>query len=302
MKKQILLTSSFLLLLSGCGTANASIEDKSEPIMVIGDTTYTKEDEYDLLKIANGPSMTIELIRQKISDKVVGRGKDIMDAAKKQYDDTTKSYPGIAKQIKNMGYANEDVYIKKVIVPTVQATKLNNQYFEDAKEEIQKEYKPSLVKIIQCQDKDTAQKAIDALKNGTDFNLVFDQYTVQEPAFQKSETLISTQTTSLPKKLINTCYKAKENGLIDEVFTSDVKDDKTSYVVTLVSNDYDKNLESIKNTLSSNSNISNECLTYYLKKFNFEVHDQSLFDYLSKNNPDYLYMYPEIAQKNQEQQ
>ena len=32
------------------------------------------------------------------------------------------------------------------------------------------------------------------------------------------------------------------------------------------------------------------------KKYNFEVHDQDIFDYLRSNNPEYLVNHPELAE------
>lgn len=59
------------MMLTGCSGATASISDKDKAIMTIGDTTYTKGDEYDLLKISTGTDLTMELVKQSIYKKEV---------------------------------------------------------------------------------------------------------------------------------------------------------------------------------------------------------------------------------------
>lgn len=42
------------LLLTGCGAHTTQVNDESEKLMTIGDTTYTKGDEYTMVKKAMG--------------------------------------------------------------------------------------------------------------------------------------------------------------------------------------------------------------------------------------------------------
>ena len=57
MKKTPILLVCAAMMLTGCSGATASISDKDKAIMTIGDTTYTKGDEYDLLKISTGTDL-----------------------------------------------------------------------------------------------------------------------------------------------------------------------------------------------------------------------------------------------------
>ena len=62
MKKTPILLVCAAMMLTGCSGATASISDKDKAIMTIGDTTYTKGDEYDLLKISTGTDLTCKTV------------------------------------------------------------------------------------------------------------------------------------------------------------------------------------------------------------------------------------------------
>ncbi len=296
MKKIITLSLSSLLLLTGCSGYVTEVSDGDETLMTIGDTTYTKSDEYELLKASDGADETIAQVEQIILDKEIGRDEDILKEAQEQYDSMAEDNEEIEDQIKEAGYEGKDDYIEKVLVPSVQADKLISKYFTADKSEIKKTYKPSVAKILQCDDEETAEKALEALKNGTSEDEVFETYESESSSFANDETLITTSTTELPTRLINKLYKAKSAGVIDEVFTTDDESDTTAYVAILVNNDYDEIVDEVEDSLASDSDITTNCLVYYMKKYNFEVHDQEIFDELRSNYPEYLVNYPELSE------
>lgn len=297
MKKQTLFLLSTALLLTGCQQVGTNIEKADQPIMTIGSTTYTKGDEYSLLKHSSGAKMSVELIRQAIMDKEIKRTDEIKKEAEKQYDQLAQNNPDIETQLQQAGYKDKTEYIDKVLIPSVQSNKLIDTYFIDAKEKIKKEYKPSLVKIIQCDDEKTAQKALDAYKDGVELDKIYEEYASPSATYTNQDTLITTSSTDLPTRLINTMAKQKKAGIANEIFKmEDNETATTAYVAILVNNNYDNILEQIKQNLSTDSTISTQAFAYFLEKYNFEVHDQFVFDYLKANNPEYLYQYPELTE------
>lgn len=302
MKRKALFLLGAALLLTGCSGAQSNISDSNESIMSVGDTTYTKGDLYDLLKVSSGSNMSVELIRQAILDKEIGRDDEITQAAQDSYAKLESSNSNIESQLTSAGYESKDDYIDKVLIPNAQYEKLSKKYFDDAKSDVRKEYKPSLVKIIQCDDEKTAKKALAAIQDGTELDKVYEEYSSDSASYSNQEILITTQTSGIPTRLINTMYKQKEAGVADEVFTSDSSSKTTTaYVAILVDNDYENIKDKIIENLSSNDNFRTQCLVYYLKKYNFTVHDQTVFNYLRENNPKYLVEYPELAETNESQ-
>lgn len=295
MKKTPILFVCAAMMLTGCSGVTATIKDKDETIMTIGDTKYTKGDEYELLKISTGSDLTMELVKQAIYKQEVKVTKEMKEKAQEQVNNYKENMENFDKQIHSLGYKNSKQYMNKVLIPSLQASELTEKYFTDAKKDIQKTYKPSKARIIQCENKATAKKALKALKNGTDPEEVAQQYMVDSAKYSGKETLVTTKTTDLSTRLINTLSKTKKAGVIDEVFTNESSGTTYAYVAVLVSNTYKDIKDDVYTTLSSDDDVTKACLVYYLKKYNFEVHDQDVFNNLKTNNPEYLVSRPDLS-------
>ena len=295
MKKTPILFVCAAMMLTGCSGAPATIKDKDETIMTIGDTKYTKGDEYELLKVSTGTDLTMELVKQAIYKQEVKVTKEMKEKAQEQVNNYKENMENFDKQIHSLGYKNSKQYMNKVLIPSLQASELTEKYFTDAKKDVQKTYKPSKARIIQCENKATAKKALKALKSGTDPEEVAQQYMVDSAKYSGKETLITTKTTDLSTRLINTLSKTKKAGVIDEVFTNESSGTTYAYVAVLVSNTYKDIKDDVYTTLSSDDDVTKACLVYYLKKYNFEVHDQDVFNNLKANNPEYLVSRPDLS-------
>ena len=249
MKKTPILFVCAAMMLTGCSGATATIKDKDETIMTIGDTKYTKGDEYELLKISTGSDLTMELVKQAIYKQEVKVTKEMKEKAQEQVNNYKENMENFDKQIHSLGYKNSKQYMNKVLIPSLQARELTEKYFTDAKKDVQKKYKPSKARIIQCENKATAKKALKALKNGTDPEEVAQQYMVDSAKYSGKETLVTTKTTDLSTRLINTLSKTKKAGVIDEVFTNESSGTTYAYVAVLVSNTYKDIKDDVYTTL-----------------------------------------------------
>ena len=297
MKKRIICATSLsLLMLTGCSGAKASISTSSETLFTVGSTTVTQGDEYNLLKTANGGSMTLELAQHAIYDKIVPATEDMEKAAEEEYDSLASYYDDLEQQLIDIGYEGKDDYMESVLIPEQQKSALQDQYFIDNKTAIRKQYKPSIATILCTDNKDDADAALEALKNGDDVATVYEQYTCDSSSFTNEEIVVTTLNDSLPTRVINQLYKADEAGVIDEVFEAD--DSSTYYYIAILkTHGYDKNVETFEENIVSNSDtIETEMFTYYFTEYNFEIYDQDVFDYLKVNNPEYLVKYPELAE------
>ena len=125
------------------------------------------------------------MIEQAIMDEEIGRGDDIKKQAEEQYETNTSGSEEFEQSLIDAGYKDKDDYIEKVIIPTIQQEKLLDNYFEDNAKAIKKEYKPSIAKILMCDNKDDANNALQALKDGADAQTVFDQYASESATYWK---------------------------------------------------------------------------------------------------------------------
>lgn len=298
MKRQNKLALAVLscALLAGCG-GSTSVSDSDEKLFSVGSTTYTKDNEYQLIKRINGPSLTLQDAQKLIYEEEVGSGDDVQEEAQEMYDSYTAYSDNFEEQLQAYGYADAQDYIDTVLVPSIQAQKLLEKYFTDAEETIKVTYKPVLAAIIECDSEDNANKAKEALEDGEDPATVGEQYASETATYTGSEQIISTLNTDLPTRIINTLFETTKDGVLDEIFTNDTStDDVTYYVVDLISADYEANLDAIIDALGSNSDINTDCTVYYLKKYDFEVHDQYIFDYFKANYPEYLVTRPDLSE------
>ncbi|MCF0106976.1 MAG: hypothetical protein HUJ53_09455 [Holdemanella sp.] len=299
MKKFALALISCSLLLAGCGSATTNLQNKNDVIMTIGDTTITLGDEYECDKLSNGSTMVMEIVKKKVYDKNVEITDEIKEEANKQYEELLTYYTDLESQLISLGYKDKDDYINRVLMGSAQSTALTKKYFEDNKEEIRTTYKPSVAKILECDDEETAKKALQALKDGTDPEEVYNTYKSADATYTNADTVITTNLT-LPTRLINTLYEAEKTGVIDEVFKFDGEEEVNylySYVAILVDNDYDKILSQVMDSIiASDTEINDKALLYYLKKYDFKIHDQDIFDYMKVNTPKYLVSHPELAE------
>lgn len=299
MKHSAILMASALaaLTLTGCAGASTSVADGSEKLMTIGSKTFTKQDEYQLIKRVNGPALTLQAAQQLIYAEEVGTTDEIKAQAQEMYDTYASSSDDFEAQLKSYGYKDKDDYINNVLIPSVQSQELMKKYFTDCQAAIEEEFKPVKVEIVQTDSEDNAKKAQDAMKEGQTGAEAAEQYASSGAAYMGNAQIITKDNTALPARLVNTLSETTASGVLDEIFSDDTStDDKSYYVVNIVSTDYAENLDDIITALSPNSEVSKDCTVYYLSKYDFEVHDQYIFDYWKAMNPEYLVTRPDLAE------
>lgn len=284
-----------LLFLAGCSGATASVSDPDKELMTIGDVTYTRGQEYEYIKKSTGPNLVMQMAEEVIYDKEVPVTDEIRKQAEDNYNEYAKTSDNLESYIQSMGYKDRQDYIDKVLIPAVQAEKLLTKWFTDAQEEIVQEYKPSRAQIIQTDSKDSADKALQALKDGKSAQDVAGQYQMEGTSYNGTAAIVTTMDTVLPTRLINTLSSAESKaGVVNEVFESD---DKTQFFVAmLVSNNYDDIKGELESTLKNDSTVTEKCLVSYLTKYDFRVFDQDIFDYLRVNYPQYLVTRPDLME------
>lgn len=284
-----------LLFLAGCSGATASVSDPDKELMTIGDVTYTRGQEYEYIKKSTGPNLVMQMAEEVIYDKEVPVTDEIRKQAEDNYNEYAKTSDNLESYIQSMGYKDRQDYIDKVLIPAVQAEKLLTKWFPDAQEEIVQEYKPSRAQIIQTDSKDSADKALQALKDGKSAQDVAGQYQMEGTSYNGTAAIVTTMDTVLPTRLINTLSSAESKaGVVNEVFESD---DKTQFFVAmLVSNNYDDIKGELESTLKNDSTVTEKCLVSYLTKYDFRVFDQDIFDYLRVNYPQYLVTRPDLME------
>ena len=280
------------LLLTGCSSGyNTGIQDGDTKVMTVGKNSYTKSDLYDMLKKSVGAQTAINLLQNLVYSTEIPVTDEIRQQAEEEFNTMASETENIDQLLQENGYTKES-YIEQIVIPNIQSDKLFDKYFKDNQTKIKKAYKPSKAIILQCDDQKKAEEALAALKEGKDRTEVFNQYKSENASYSDDEVLVSTQSTNVPTRMINTLYKQKNAGLVDEVFTSESA--TAAYVTILVDNNYDNLKDQLKEALSTNTEFATECVQFYLQKHDFQIHDQDIFNEFRTSHPQFLTQYPEL--------
>ena len=116
--------------------------------------------------------------------------------------------------------------------------------------------------------------------------------------------MLTTSDSDLNPDDIKALYKNKKTGIMTKVYSPSNSDSTTRYLINVISCDAtsDEYYADFINQLKSlDSNFEKNLWKHYLKKHNFEVHDQDIFNIIRVDNPEYLYQYPKLSEDNSSQ-
>lgn len=300
----ILMMSS---ILTGCAGAQTSVKKGDSTLFQVGDTVVTKQQVYDTVKYNNGASYSIEKIKEKIEKleiKDEDQIKKRIDILYKQYEEYYGKEESFESQVKNSGYKDVDEFKKKVLRHQVLEELLMEKYANKRIDKYLKQYKPVIAKVLAVEGEDAAKEAVKELKSGASWDDVYTKYTSQSSSYQNTKKVLTTSDSDLNPDDIKTLHKDKKTGIMTKVYAPSNSDSTTRYLINVVSCDAtsDEYYADFINQLKSlDSNFEKNLWKHYLKKHNFEVHDQDIFNIIRVDNPEYLYQYPKLSEENNNQ-
>lgn len=285
MKKNIIPLIVAGTLLVGCGSSSAvsyssKVSDGDKTVITIGDDKLTKNEVYHSLLEQYGSAEVLTLAltyiaNQEITDK---------DAIKAKVDETLATISenatvSLDEYAKQLGYESQQEYIDGVLTDNAKQELLNDKYLDDNYDNLVKEYKVKYLKIITVDTESGALKLIEQIKGGADFDTVSTENNGTDAG------LVTTESTSVDSNIIKKLKKFTKDGLYDKV----IKTSSSKYAVVYVYNTDKSSLkDEIKDELSSISEISTKMEAYYLKKYNFDVHEEAIKEEINEADKDYL--------------
>lgn len=306
-KKTALSVLMMSSILTGCAGAQTSVKKGDSTLFKVGDTVVTKQQAYDTVKYNKGASYSIEKIKEKI-EKIVVKNEDQIkkriDILYKQYEEYYGKEESFESQVKTSGYKDVDEFKKKVLRPQVLEELLMEKYTNKHIDKYLKQYKPVIAKVLAVEGEDAAKEAVKELKSGASWDDVYTKYASQSSSYQNTKKVLTTSDSDLKPDDVKTLYKNKKTGIMTKVYTPSNSDSTTRYLINVVSCDAtsDEYYADFINQLKSlDSNFEKNLWKHYLKKHNFEVHDQDIFDIIRVDNPEYLYQYPKLSENNSNQ-
>lgn len=298
-------------ILTGCAGAQTSVKKSDSILFQVGDTVVTKQQVYDTVKYNKGVSYSIEKIKEKIEkievkneDQMNKKVKKRIDILYKQYEEYYGKEESFESQIKNSGYKDVEEFKKKVLKPQVLEELLMEKYANKRIDKYLKQYKPVIAKVLAVEGEDAAKEAAKELKAGASWDDVYTKYTSENSSYQNTKKVLTTSDYDLNPDDIKVLYKNKKTGIMTKVYTPSNTDSTTRYLINVVSCDAtsDEYYADFINQLKSlDSNFEKNLWKHYLKKHNFEIHDQDIFNIIRVDNPEYLYQYPKLSKENDNQ-
>ena len=288
MKKTVWLTcaAAAVLALSGCSDAKADISNGDKVVAKVGNQEITKEDLYTTMKMSNAYNTVVEQVTKQIVDKEVPVTKEMETNAKAAFEDYKKTAgTSFADYLKNSGYKSEEEYYKNIFLVDQQKQALNKKYVTDNYKTLMNEYHPMKAQILVFDDKETAQKAFDAIKGGADFS----DYakTGNTTNFSGALQVVNSKTTGMSSVAFTQMKSVKKaNTLIDKVI-SDASTGKF-YVVKVVDSDPNNFKDEAINSVTALDEAADTAFTFYLKKYNFTIYDIDVYNSVKESKPGYI--------------
>lgn len=230
--------------------------------------------------------------------------KKRIDILYKQYEEYYGKEESFESQVKTSGYKDVDEFKKKVLRPQVLEELLMEKYTNKHIDKYLKQYKPVIAKVLAVEGEDAAKEAVKELKSGASWDDVYAKYTSENSSYQNTKKVLTTSDYDLNPDDIKILYKNKKTGVMTKVYAPSNSDSTTRYLINVISCDVtsDEYYADFINQLKSlDSNFEKNLWKHYLKKHNFEVHDQDIFNIIRVDNPEYLYQYPKLSKENNNQ-
>lgn len=275
---------ALLFSLTGCGEATSTVSDADKAIVIVEGKKITRGEVFATAKAAYGGSFAMnEAITHICDAEKVKIDKTMEEEAAKQLEETKKnSGEDFASLLKQSGFKDEKEYTEKQIYPSLRQKKLVKSYVKIKKKSLFNEYTPRKAKVLETDTKEKADNALAALKNGSTFEEVIAAYNASET--YKGEAAVYNKDSGLSAVAYNRILAMEKIGLI-----ATVMEDTTStkfYVIEVVGINPNKFIDEAVESIatSGQTELSNKATAYYLKKYDFKVYDQDIYDSIKSSN------------------
>lgn len=284
MKKLVmLLLCGGMLIACSSSSYNVKVSNSDEVLISDSEMSITKQGYFEYLLNRYGADEVVNLALNTIAEKELSDTDAIDKLLQERIDDYTKYAEGnIEEYAKNLGYESKDEYVEKVLRLSVKVELLRNKYIEENLDGLLKEYQVTSLKKIIVEKESEALAIIKEASSKEAFDKA-----LKDAGSKGEDAGIVTKNSSLDDNLKSSLEKLsviKEDG----VYTTPIKLSDGTYAVVYLYNTDHKNTEEIVSTLTNISDLQNKITGTYLKKYNFEVHDQKIKSGIKKLSSEYI--------------
>lgn len=283
--KKILSVLLLLAILAGCSNAYVNVSNPKESLIEVGDSEFSKEALFNLMKNQDPASLVIEMAKKQITEKKMPINDDITALAQKELDRIKEIFGDtFLDTLAVYGFESEADYLEKALIPQIQQEKLTQKYIKDNMEAMVEVYKPKKVRIAEFDDADKATEAISALQAGQSFEDVVKELSTSL-TYDGDIQLVHSET-NLPTSIKQFINAASVPTLSSKPIEEDST--KKAYVIQVVEVNTSSFEDELLQDLGRLNSANERMFVTYFQEGNFKVFDKQVYDGIKASYPDYL--------------
>ena len=278
--KHVFAGACALALLAGCSDASAKLQNSSETVMTVGNTSFSKGDLYQMMMNSIGGDEVYGDVMEYISDQEVELTDEMKEEATNMLDFYTMMYGTQFSDYLSSSGMTEDEYVEKVIIPSLKSEKLTGVYVDANFDSLCASFSPIQAIILSFTSEEDASAALSELKDGS--ASAAEAASAHNSTSTGTEEIITSDSLTYDSAVLSVI----RSGSVDDGWVEVPSSDGSSfYLVKIVSKTPSEFKDDAVTTLSGISTVTDAATDYFLRKYSFHVYDISVYNSLKENHP-----------------
>lgn len=281
--KKLLVSLLALLMLAGCSDARAMISTDEE-IFSVGNEKVTSKRLFDVMKLSDGGMTVVKSAQNKITENVAD--EDVKAEADKRLEEIKEVFGDqLEERLKQSGYESVDAFMSQTVYPELKMTHLLKEKMVTDFEALTTENAPRKARILQLENQEKADEALEKIKAGENFDDIAKDYKVTGSPYGGSAKVHLLKSVQYPQEVADALKNATEPTLSGVL--SDASDD-SKYIVQIIEIDASRYQDETIEAFVGSKDIVNKYLAQLFVDNGFKIYDKDVYDAVAEKFPQYL--------------
>ncbi|CAH2761678.1 peptidylprolyl isomerase [Erysipelothrix amsterdamensis] len=281
--KKLLVSLLALLMLAGCSDARAMISTDEE-IFSVGNEKVTSKRLFDVMKQSDGGMTVVKSAQNKITENVAD--EDVKAEADKRLEEIKEVFGDqLEERLKQSGYESVDAFMSQTVYPELKMTHLLKEKMITDFEALTTENAPRKARILQLENQEKADEALEKIKAGENFDDVAKDYKVTGSPYDGSAKVHLLKSVQYPQEVADALKNATEPTLSGVL--SDASDE-SKYIVQIIEIDASRYQDETIEAFVGSKDIVNKYLAQLFVDNGFKIYDKDVYDAVAEKFPQYL--------------
>lgn len=281
--KKLLVSLLALLMLAGCSDARAMISTDEE-IFSVGNEKVTSKRLFDVMKLSDGGMTVVKSAQNKITENVAD--EDVKAEADKRLEEIKEVFGDqLEERLKQSGYESVDAFMSQTVYPELKMTHLLKEKMVTDFEALTTENAPRKARILQLENQEKADEALEKIKAGENFDDIAKDYKVTGSPYDGSAKVHLLKSVQYPQEVADALKNATEPTLSGVL--SDASDD-SKYIVQIIEIDASRYQDETIEAFVGSRDIVNKYLAQLFVDNGFKIYDKDVYDAVAEKFPQYL--------------